>query len=68
MMNDSDLLAEAKKKGLDPSLMAGEEIVAFGRELGTVSPEIIQRMKQVLENELHGPQFGPSDYDQCIRK
>lgn len=50
MMNDADLIAEAKKKGLDPSIMTGEEIVAFGRELGTVSPEIVQRMKQVLEN------------------
>jgi tripartite-type tricarboxylate transporter receptor subunit TctC len=50
MMNDAEFIAEAKKKGLDPSLMTGEEIAATGREMGTVSPEIIQRMKQVLEN------------------
>jgi tripartite-type tricarboxylate transporter receptor subunit TctC len=50
MMNDPEFIAEAKKKGLDPSLMTGEKIGALGRELGTVSPELVRRMKQVLEN------------------
>ena len=50
MMNDAGFVAETKKAGLDPSLTTGEQIGALGRELGTVSPELVTRMKRVLEN------------------
>jgi tripartite-type tricarboxylate transporter receptor subunit TctC len=49
MMEDSDVQAEAKKKGLEPSIMTGEDVEALGRELGTPSPELLQRMKPLLE-------------------
>jgi tripartite-type tricarboxylate transporter receptor subunit TctC len=49
MMADPDLIAEAKKKGLEPSTMTGEEVEALGREIGVVPPEVMQRMKPLLE-------------------
>jgi tripartite-type tricarboxylate transporter receptor subunit TctC len=49
MMADPDMIAEAKKKGLEPSLMTGEEVEALGREIGTVPPDVLQRMKPLLE-------------------
>jgi tripartite-type tricarboxylate transporter receptor subunit TctC len=49
MMKDPDVIAEAKSKGLEPSLMTGEEIEALGREIGTVPSDVIDRMKPLLE-------------------
>jgi tripartite-type tricarboxylate transporter receptor subunit TctC len=49
MMADPDVVAEAKKKGLEPSTMTGEDVEALGREVGTPSPELLQRMKPLLE-------------------
>jgi tripartite-type tricarboxylate transporter receptor subunit TctC len=49
MMADPDVIAEAKKKGLEPSLMTGEDVEALGREIGTVPPEVIQKIKPLLE-------------------
>ena len=49
MMNDQDFIAEAKKKGLEPSIMTGEEVEALGRELGTVPAEVMERLKPLLE-------------------
>lgn len=49
MMKDPDVIADAKSKGLEPSLMTGEEIEALGREIGTVPPELLERMKPLLE-------------------
>ncbi len=49
MMNDPDLIAEATKKGLEPSIMTGEDVEALGRELGILSPEVLQRLKPLLE-------------------
>jgi len=49
MMNDPDMIAEAKKRGLEPSTMTGEEVEALGRELGTLPPEVIRRLKPLLE-------------------
>ena len=49
MMNDRDFIAEAKKKGLEPSIMTGEEVEALGRELGTVPAEVMERLKPLLE-------------------
>lgn len=49
MMVDPEMIAEAKKKGLEPSLMTGEEVEALGREIGAVPPEVMQKMKPLLE-------------------
>jgi tripartite-type tricarboxylate transporter receptor subunit TctC len=49
MMNVPEVIAEAKSKGLEPSLMTGEEVEALGREIGTVPPDLIERMKPLLE-------------------
>ena len=49
MMNDRDFIAEGKKKGLEPSIMTGEEVEALGRELGTVPTEVMERLKPLLE-------------------
>jgi tripartite-type tricarboxylate transporter receptor subunit TctC len=49
MMADPDVIAEAKKKGLEPSLMTGEEIEALGREIGSVPPDVMQKLKPLLE-------------------
>jgi tripartite-type tricarboxylate transporter receptor subunit TctC len=49
MMKDPDVIADAKSKGLEPSLMTGEEIEALGREIGTVPADLIEQMKPLLE-------------------
>lgn len=49
MMKDPMVIAEAKAKGLEPSLMTGEEIEALGREIGTVPRDLLERMKPLLE-------------------
>jgi tripartite-type tricarboxylate transporter receptor subunit TctC len=49
MMNDPDVLAEARKKGLEPSPVSGEEIESLVKEL-VQPPEVIQRMKTFLQN------------------
>lgn len=41
MMNDPDVLAEARKKGLEPSPVSGEVM--------TQPPEVIQRVKKLME-------------------
>jgi hypothetical protein len=49
MMKDPDVIADAKSKGLEPSLMTAEEVEALGREIGTVPADLIERMKPLLE-------------------
>ena len=49
MMQDPDVMADAKSKGLEPSLMTGEEVEALGREIGTVPADLINQMKPLLE-------------------
>jgi tripartite-type tricarboxylate transporter receptor subunit TctC len=49
MMNDPDALAEARKKGLEPNPISGDEIEDLVKE--RVQPvEVIQRMKTFLQN------------------
>jgi tripartite-type tricarboxylate transporter receptor subunit TctC len=49
MMNDPDVLAEARKKGLEPTAISGDDLEAFVKEL--VQPqEVIERMKIFLQN------------------
>jgi len=50
VMNDADVTAEARKKGLDPSPSTGEALEAMIRDLAAQPPEVIQRMKKILDN------------------
>ncbi len=50
MMVDPELLADAKKKGLDVTPASGEELEAMIKDAGVPSPDIIQRLKPLLEN------------------
>lgn len=49
-MNDEALLAEAKKKKWDLDPRSGEELEALAREIMVQPPEVIERVKKVLEN------------------
>jgi len=49
MMNDPEVIAEARKKGLDPELISGEEFDAMGKELAAPAAEIVQRLKILVD-------------------
>jgi tripartite-type tricarboxylate transporter receptor subunit TctC len=49
LMNDPDVLAEARKKGLEPAPFTGDEIEGLVKEL-VQPPEVIQRMQTFLQN------------------
>lgn len=49
ILNDPDVASEAQKKGLDPSLVTGGEIESMIKELVGLPPEVIQRMKRLME-------------------
>jgi tripartite-type tricarboxylate transporter receptor subunit TctC len=49
IMNDPDVVTEAQKKGLDPNLVSGSEIEGLVKELIAIPPEVVQRMKKLLE-------------------
>ena len=49
IMNDPDVAVEAQKKGLDPSLVTGSEIESLIKELVSLPPEVVQRMKRLVE-------------------
>jgi len=49
MMNDPEVIAEARKKGLDPELISGEEFDAMGKELATPAAEIVQRLRILVD-------------------
>jgi hypothetical protein len=48
-MHDPDVVAEAQKKGLDPNLVSGDELEGLIKELIALPPEVIQRMKKLME-------------------
>ncbi|MGZ8497887.1 MAG: hypothetical protein ACXW5W_05630, partial [Candidatus Binatia bacterium] len=50
MIADPELLAEAKKKGLDATPLSGEELDALIKEAGVPSADTIQRLKPLMEN------------------
>jgi tripartite-type tricarboxylate transporter receptor subunit TctC len=50
MMTDPELLADAKKKGLDATPMSGEELDALIKEVGLPSADVVQRLKPLMEN------------------
>jgi tripartite-type tricarboxylate transporter receptor subunit TctC len=47
-LTNSDLVADAKKQGLEPELIPGEEIAGLAREVMTQPPEIIAAMKKLM--------------------
>jgi tripartite-type tricarboxylate transporter receptor subunit TctC len=47
-MAQPDLVAEAKKQGLDPELITGEEIEELAKEVMTQPPDVIAAMKKVM--------------------
>ena len=49
MMNDPEVIAEARKKGLDPELISGEEFDAMGKEVATPAAEIVQRLRILVD-------------------
>jgi tripartite-type tricarboxylate transporter receptor subunit TctC len=49
IMHDPDVVAEAQKKGLDPNLVSGDELEGLIKELIALPPEVIQRMKKLME-------------------
>jgi tripartite-type tricarboxylate transporter receptor subunit TctC len=49
IMNDPDVLAEARRKGMEPSPISGEEIESQVKDL-VQPPEVIQRVKTYLQN------------------
>jgi tripartite-type tricarboxylate transporter receptor subunit TctC len=51
IINDPDVVAEAQKKGLDPNLVSGNEIEALVKELIALPPEVVQRMKKLLDKQ-----------------
>jgi hypothetical protein len=47
-MNHPDFVAEAKKKGLDPELISGEELEGLAKEVIVQPPEVIARIKKLI--------------------
>jgi tripartite-type tricarboxylate transporter receptor subunit TctC len=50
MVADPELLADAKKKGLDVTPASGEDLQALIKDAGLPSPELIQRLRPLLDN------------------
>jgi tripartite-type tricarboxylate transporter receptor subunit TctC len=48
-LNDLDLIAEAKKKGLDPELIHGNDLESLAKDVMVQPPEVIALMKKVME-------------------
>jgi tripartite-type tricarboxylate transporter receptor subunit TctC len=48
-LRNPDLIAEAKKKGLEPELIHGDEMENFSKEVLVQPPEVIALMKKVME-------------------
>jgi tripartite-type tricarboxylate transporter receptor subunit TctC len=49
-VNDPSLLSEAEKRRLEMDPGTGEELESLGKEVMTVSPEVIERMRKLLGN------------------
>ena len=48
-MKDPDLLAEAKRKNFDITPSTGEELVTLAKQVMAQSPEVIARVKTLME-------------------
>jgi tripartite-type tricarboxylate transporter receptor subunit TctC len=44
----ADLIAEAKKRGLEPDLISGEELENLAKEVMVQPPEVVGLMKKVM--------------------
>jgi tripartite-type tricarboxylate transporter receptor subunit TctC len=49
VMSDPDVLADARKKGLEPALVTGDELDSMVKKL-VQPPEVIERMKAFLQS------------------
>jgi hypothetical protein len=49
-MKDPELLAEAEKRRWEPDPVSGEKLQALAAEVVGQPPEVIAKMKAVLEN------------------
>jgi tripartite-type tricarboxylate transporter receptor subunit TctC len=49
VMHDADVMAEGRKKGLEPNPRSGEELESLIKELAAQPAEVIQRMKKLME-------------------
>jgi tripartite-type tricarboxylate transporter receptor subunit TctC len=49
-VNDPSLLSEAEKRRLEMDPGTGEELESLGKDVMTVSPEVIERMRKLLGN------------------
>jgi hypothetical protein len=47
-MNHPDFIAEAKKKGLEPELIRGEELEGLAKEVIAQPPEVVTRIKKLI--------------------
>ena len=47
-MTHSDFIAEAKKRGLEPELISGEELEGLAKEVIVQPPEVIARIKKLI--------------------
>ena len=47
-MNDSELLADAKKRGWDLDILAGEDLESLSKEIMVQPAEVIERVKKML--------------------
>jgi tripartite-type tricarboxylate transporter receptor subunit TctC len=47
-LTNSDLVAEAKKHGLEPELISGQEIEELAREVMSQPADVIASMKNVM--------------------
>ena len=46
-LNSADLVAEAKKRGLEPELLSGEELETLAKEVTAQPPEVIALLKKL---------------------
>ena len=47
-LNSADLVVEAKKKGLEPELLAGEELASLAKEVTTQPPEVVGSIRKLM--------------------
>jgi tripartite-type tricarboxylate transporter receptor subunit TctC len=50
IMSDPDVVAEAQKRGLDPNFVSGDELEGTIKELVSLPPEVVSRMKVLMGN------------------
>ncbi len=51
MMNDEAFLADAKKRGLEPDLMKGENLEAIAKEVVVQPADVIERVKKIMADK-----------------